>query len=376
MTIVAHDIGPVGGMERQLVELITGLLGLGHEITIIGRVCELPAGVDVRFHRVRGPGRPFLIAYPWFLLAGSLAVHRHRRGVVQATGAIVLNDVDAIAIHYCHQAGVATPSRTTRLTRLYIRLVAGLNKLCERIVFGLNRSAVFVCVSDGVAEEMRSHFPRARERVMTIHNGVDLEAFSAGSRPAEAAALREKLAIAPGRLVAAFVGSEWERKGLEPAIRALADAPGWDLLVAGGGDRERYEELARSLDVAESVHWLGVTRDVPLVLEASDALVFPSTYEAFPLVALEAAAAGLAILATPVNGVRELITDGRSGLLISRDPATIAEGLRLLAADSALRGEMGAAARSAVLEFSWGRMVLRHHELYERLASERVPARS
>src|SRR6201999_4479880 len=49
---------------------------------------------------------------------------------------------------------------------------------------------------------------------------------------------------------------------------------------AGAGDRERYEELARSLGVPEAVHWLGVSRDVPLVLAAADALVFPSTYEA------------------------------------------------------------------------------------------------
>lgn len=376
VTIVAHDIGPVGGMERQLVELITGLLRLGHEITVIGRVCELPDGAAVRFHRVRGPGRPFLIAYPWFLLAGSLAVRRRRRGVVQATGAIVLNQVDAIAIHYCHQAGVATPSRTTRLTRLYIRLVAELDKVCERIVFGLNGSAIFVCVSDGVAEEMRSYFPGARERVMTVHNGVDLDAFSPGSRAGEAGELRERLGIERRRPAAAFVGSEWERKGLEPAIRALAEAPEWVLLVAGGGDRERYVQLARSLGVADSIHWLGVTRDVPLVLEAADALVFPSTYEAFPLVALEAAASGVAILATPVNGVRELITDGESGFLISRDPVLIAERLRLLAADPQLRSQMGEAARSAVLEFSWERMVLRHHELYERLAGARAPERS
>jgi len=358
-------------MERQLVQLITGLLRLGHEVTVIGRVCDLPAGAEVSFHRVPGPGRPFLIAYPWFLIAGSIAVRRHRRGIVQATGAIILNRVETIAIHYVHQAGVATPSRTTPLTRLYIRLVAALDKVCERICFALNPTAIFVCVSDGVADEMRRYFPGARERIMTIQNGVDLEAFSPGARAGEAAALRERLGIAPERCCAAFVGSEWERKGLEPAIRALAEAAEWDLIVAGGGDRERYEQLARGLGVDSRIHWLGVTRDVPLVLEAANALVFPSTYEAFPLVALEAAAAGLAILATPVNGVRELIEDGRSGFLIDRDAGSIAERLRRLGADPALRAAIGGAAREAALGFSWDRMVERHHELYERLAAER-----
>src|SRR5579862_1361475 len=71
ITIVAHDIGPVGGMERVLSELILGLRERGHEITVIARTCELPAQAGVRFRRVRGPARPFLLAYPWFLLAGS-----------------------------------------------------------------------------------------------------------------------------------------------------------------------------------------------------------------------------------------------------------------------------------------------------------------
>jgi len=367
VTIVAHDIGPVGGMERQLVQLISGLRRLGHPVTVIGRVCELPPGVDVTFRRVPGPGRPFLIAYPWFLLAGSLATRRWRRGVVQATGAIVLDQVDAIAVHYCHQAGIATPRRATPLTRLYIAAVTLLDKVGERLCYRIQRTARFVCVSDGVADEIRAHFPAAADRVITIHNGVDTDAFAPGARAEEAAALRAGLGIAADRLAAAFVGSEWERKGLEPAIRALADAPQWDLIVAGGGDRERYERLARELGVADAIHWLGVTRDVPLALAAADALVFPSTYEAFPLVALEAAASGLPILATPVNGVRELIVDGESGFLISAEPGSIAGRLRELAEDPPLRRRVGEAARQAVLQFSWDRMVRAHHELYERV---------
>ena len=90
-----------------------GLRRLGHEVTVIAHACELPAGAGVVFHRVRGPSRPFLLGYPWFMLMGSLAVRRWRRGVVQATGAIVLNRVDVIAVHYCHQVGVVTPSRTS-----------------------------------------------------------------------------------------------------------------------------------------------------------------------------------------------------------------------------------------------------------------------
>lgn len=368
VTIVAHDIGAVGGMERVLGELIGGLRALGHEVTVIARRYELPPGAGVVFHRVRGPSRPFLVAYPWFALAGSLAVWRWRRGLVQATGAIVLNRVDVIAVHYCHQVGPAHASRATRLFRVHARIVGLLKRTAERVCFRRNSTARFVCVSEGVAGEVRKHYPELADRVLTIHNGVDAASFVSGARAQEAHALRLRLGIGAQRLVVAFVGSEWERKGLQPLIQALAQAPEWDLVVAGEGDRRRYRELADSLGVGAAVHWLGVTREVQLVYELADAFVLPTSYETFSLVTFEAAASGLPILATPVNGVRELLQDGHNGFLISRDPGEIAERLQRLADDPALRTQMGCAARRSALAFSWEAMVTKHHELYIRLS--------
>lgn len=368
VTIVAHDLGAVGGMEHALAELVLGLRDLGDRVTVIARTCELPAEAEVEFHRVRGPSRPLLLAYPWFLLAGSLAVRKWRRGVTQATGAIVLNRLDVIAVHYCQQVGRATPSRSTWLFRAHAKLVGYLTRAGERLCFAANRPTVVVGVSEGVAAEVRLHYPRLADRVISIPNGVDTEMFAPGRRVEEVRRLRERLAIADDRLVAVFVGSEWERKGLDAVIRALALTPEWDLVVAGSGDRQRYQELADSLGVGAALHWLGVSRDVQLVYGLADALVFPTSYEAFSLVTLEAAACGVPILATPVNGVSELLSDGQSGFLISQEPHTIAERLRLLGVDPALRARMGHAVREAALGFTWETMVERHHELYLRLA--------
>ena len=96
--------------------------------------------------------------------------------------------------------------------------------------------------------------------------------------------------------------------------------------------------------------------------------MLPSSYETFSLVTFEAASSGLPILATPVSGVRELVEDGRSGLLIEPQPETIAERLALLGADPALRTRLGRAARESALQFSWAKMVARHDELYSHLA--------
>jgi UDP-glucose:(heptosyl)LPS alpha-1,3-glucosyltransferase len=369
VTIVAHDVGAVGGMERVLGELIVGLRALGHPVTVIARTCELPPDLGVAFHRVRGPARPLLLALPWFMLAGSLVVRRRRRGVVQATGAIVVNRVDVVAVHYCHRVGPASPSRANPLFRIHSRAMGVLNRLAERFCYRPGRASSFVCVSDGVAEEMRRYYPRVAARVQTIYNGVDTDTFRPGARREDARARRQRLGIGEDRLVAAFVGSEWERKGLAPLLRALARAREWELVVAGGGDERSYRELARSLGLGSAVHWLGVTPDVQLVYALADAFVLPTSYETFSLVTFEAAASGLAVLATPVSGVRELIEDGRNGFLIDRDPHLIAERLEQLAADPLLRERLGRAARESALRFSWERMVAAHHELYERLSA-------
>jgi UDP-glucose:(heptosyl)LPS alpha-1,3-glucosyltransferase len=368
VTIVAHDIGAVGGMERQLTDLIVGLRGLGHRVTVIARTCALPAGTCVEFRRVRAPGRPFLLAYPWFALAGSLALRRWRRGVVQATGAIVLNRVDVLAVHYCHQVGPVNPSRASLPFRAQVKLAGLLKRLGERVCFHTNRPRAVVCVSNGVAAEVREHFPHLAERVTTIHNGVDTDLFAPGARSEQATARRASLRIPDDALAVVFVGSEWGRKGLEPAIRALADSPPWTLLVVGAGERAPYEQLAERLGAAERLRWLGVTSDVALVYQLADAFLLPSSYETFSLVTFEAAASGLPVLATPVSGVRELIDDGHNGFLITRDPQAIAERLRLLACDPELRARLGRGARESALRFSDERMVREHHDLYERLA--------
>jgi UDP-glucose:(heptosyl)LPS alpha-1,3-glucosyltransferase len=348
VTIVAHDIGAVrGGMERQLTELVTGLVDRGHSVQVIGRTCELPAGANVTFHRVRGPGRPFLVAYPWFLVAGTLAVRRLRRGLVQATGAIVLNRVDVVAVHYCQQVGTATASRDTPLFRAHIRLTGTLKRAGERLCFRRSRAGAFVCVSEGVAEEIRAYYPELAARVVTIYNGVDTDSFAPQEHVEESRSLRVREGIAPGQLVAAFVGSEWERKGLAETIRALALAPEWLLVVAGAGDRERYERLAAEEGVAERIRWLGPRGDMQAIYGASDAFVMASSYETFSLVTFE---------------------DARNGFLVTPEAPVIAERLRRLGGDPQLRDRLGAEARRSALAFGRERMIAEHSALYERLA--------
>ena len=371
ITFVAHDIGPTGGMESALSELITGLVATGAHITVIARTCDL-GDLDVVFHRVRGPRRPFVVSYPWFFLAAGVVVRRHRAGLVQTTGAIVPNRVAIVAMHFCHRGFAAKGNvlRSSRRSPLFVahaRLAAAFARLGESFCLRPSRTSTVVAVSRGLADEVCCHYPRLAESVVVIPNGVDLRRFApnADSRSRN----RACLGLDDGALTALFIGGDWERKGLRPAIEALANATQWRLLVVGKGDERRYAAIAQQSRVSARVRFLGHLGDVAPILQAGDVLILPTAYEADPLVAIEAAASGLPLLATPVNGIVDLIGEQVGGLFIERDAGSIAKCLRILAADPALLSRMGAEARAATRHRSWHAVVRRYQTLYATLES-------
>jgi glycosyltransferase involved in cell wall biosynthesis len=370
IVIVANEVGPVGGMERQLTELICGLTRRGWRVTVVARSCELPPGTAVRYIRVPGPSRPFSFAYPWFMLMATLLTWRVRGdALVQATGAIVLNRVDVDAVHLCHhglsrQADLLRYSRDRLSYRINARIARRISLLGERLCYRPGRVRRLACVSAGLADELGEAFPRLRDRITVVPNGVDPDRFQPVDRSRNGA----------DPLTAAFVGGEWDGKGLAIVIRALGRAPRWRLHVAGSGDRRRFAALAADAGVSDRVHFLGRRDDPEAVYAEADAFVLPSVYETFSLVTYEAAASGLPMLATRVSGVEDILSDGVNGWFISRDAEDLAGRLSSLAEDAELRDAMGKAARAAALRHTWDHMVCAHEDLYESLLQDGRPA--
>jgi UDP-glucose:(heptosyl)LPS alpha-1,3-glucosyltransferase len=363
VTIIAHDVGGIGGMERQVGELVNGLLADGCEVTVVSRTCELRSHPGLRHLRVPGPARPFPIAYPAFLLLGSLLAWRRRRGVVHTAGAIVLNRADVITVHLCHHTvrDLRRARRATLPYRLNAVVSAWMGRLGERYAYRASRGRRLVSVSAAVARELEPHFPRMRERIVVIPNGVDLERFI--SDPETRVHKRRDLGLPPDVPVALFVGNEWDGKGLRFAIEALGSSPRWRLIVAGAGDRPRYEEAARELSVVDRVIFLGSIEDTPPLYQAADAFLLPTAYESFSLVTYEAAASGLPLLVSRVGGVEDILSEGVNGWFIERDADVIASRLKALE-DPSVRAAMGHAAREASLRFDWQRMVAGYRALY------------
>jgi glycosyltransferase involved in cell wall biosynthesis len=141
------------------------------------------------------------------------------------------------------------------------------------------------------------------------------------------------------------------------------------LLVGDGDDRERLEERAHDLGLARSCLFVGYQEEVAPWYAICDAVVLTSASEGTPVTIIEALAAGRPVVATDVGGVRDVVDDGETGFLVPpRNTQALAERLRALAADPALRTAMGEAGRARVLErYAVDRLVRDVDALYREL---------
>jgi glycosyltransferase involved in cell wall biosynthesis len=157
-----------------------------------------------------------------------------------------------------------------------------------------------------------------------------------------------------------------ERKGIGNAISAIAGVPACELVIAGGPERsqldadpeaERYRRLARELGVADRVHLLGsLPRDrVPALLRSADLVACVPWYEPFGMVALEAMACGVPVIASAVGGLVDTVVDGVTGIHVPpRQPSEIARVIRWLLADPRRRRQLGrAGSERAVDRYGW-----------------------
>jgi glycosyltransferase involved in cell wall biosynthesis len=357
-------------MERQVTELCKGYLEAGWKVTVISRELDMATHEGLKWIPIRGPYRPFVVGYPWFIACAGLAVRRHRDGILHVNGALIPNRADVATVHFSHHglmrtAPRRTGSRATRLHRLNAVVGAWQARMAERWCYRPGHIPHLIAISDGVGREAQREYGYAADRISVIPYGVDTDRFA---RDEDArATVRRDLLKARHELIVLFVGGDWERKGLATVVDALANAPGWRLVVVGEGDTDALAARAARLGVQSRITLLGRQKSPAPIYSAADAFCLPTSYETFCLVAHEAAAAGLPLLVTKVHGVDVLLRDGINGWFIDRDSAEIADRLIALGEAPELRRSMGAAAAEASRHYSWQKAVRDHMTLYARL---------
>lgn len=224
--------------------------------------------------------------------------------------------------------------------RMYFEIERGLAARTQALV-AVSESERATIVASGVAP---------LERVRCVPNGIDPAPFL-NARPLE----RRELCADPSKPLVLVVGLLNAAKGQDLALEALASRGLEDvqLVLAGHGEmRAELEALAQRLRVAPRVRFLGFRDDVPRLLATCDALLLPSRWEGMPYAVLEAMASAKPVVATPVDGARDAVVDGRTGFVAHAiDAASITEALRRCVHSSALeRAELGRAGRARLLE--------------------------
>lgn len=303
---------------------------------------ELAEGLRRSWHR----WRPDVVhAHFWMSGRAALAAARpHRLPVVQTFHAL-----GTVKRRYQGNSDTSPPGR--------LAIEAEVARRADRIV---------ATCADEVLELARMGADVGR--VWVVPCGVDLDRFHPGG-PAEARP--------PGRFRLVAVSRLVERKGIGDLVAALPDLPGADLVVAGGPppgelardpEAVRLRRLAASLGVDDRVELRGGMPQaaIPPLLRSADVVVCVPWYEPFGMVAVEAMACGVPVIASAVGGHLDTVVDGHTGLLVApRQPRPLAATLAGLLSDPRRRARMGAAgAARAASAYSWDEVVRSTNEVY------------
>ena len=287
-------------------------------------------------------------------------VHTHTSvaGVVGRLAAVVARV--PIRIHMVHSVPGAHPGPRWRRA-------AG--RWVERLLAHLTTE--YVAGSHAAAALLQDGLPRRAPQGTTIHYSFDPEALARGATAA--AEWRAQWHPEGDEVVVGIVGRLEPQKGvleLLPALPPLLAANRQIrlVLVGDGSLRPAVERSLADLGIAYRVLLTGWVERGGAVMPALDVLALPSRWEPFGIVNLEAAAAGVPVVAFAVDGVPEVVADGETGVLVRPgDTAAFADALGLLCADPQRRAALGAAARRRVeRQFLPAEMAQAHVRLYRR----------
>ena len=359
-----------GGSERYVWNLARGLLLAGHELHVYAAEWSAEAPGAITFHALRRISAPSFLAVHSLCRSAEriLSVERELYDVVVGFGKTVGQDVYR-AGGGCHRAwlrhkwGKPRPlwERVHPLHREILRI--------EDRIYGDPQGAHIICNSKLIERELGDYYPATRGRTTVVYNGVDGELFHPRRRSEAHTRVRTALGIDASQRMLLFVGHDAHRKGLDLILEA------WQRLPAGPQDRLRLVvagKAAASLSMrGGGVLPIGTSSDMPSLYAASDLLCFPTRYDAFSNVVLEAMSSGIPVITTDSNGACEIVEEARNGWVVPLAQAVEHLTELLAGLPEADLAAMGAAARATAERFTLERNVAESLRVYERCARRR-----
>lgn len=348
-----------GGSGRHVVDLADGLAAAGHDVHVLYSRVRAEARFEEALRGVRGVTVDVVDMARMFG-PGDLAAMRRIRRYVEANGPF-----DIVHAHSTKAVVACVATADLPIGRIFtphaLRSCDPTLSWPARAACGLIEAALagFATAVIAVSADEARHARRIGIPARKLHlvvNGI------AGEGLPDRAEARRRLGIAERDVCIGFVGRLVRQKApqrLIEAAAAIAPAhPDLRLCFVGDGPLEvELRALAQGLGIASRIVWCGPANG-QAAMPAFDVFALPSLYEGMPYVLLEAAAAGLPIVAADVGGVRTVVTPGRNGFIAPNwDASAFAGHLAALAADGARRAAMGAAAREVAREYTIERMI-------------------
>ncbi|HHS50409.1 MAG TPA: glycosyltransferase family 1 protein [candidate division Zixibacteria bacterium] len=230
----------------------------------------------------------------------------------------------------------------------------------------IKRADAIIAVSKATADEIARYRPSYAGKVRVVHNGVD-ERFTPAPL-SEIECIRVKFGL-PERFIL-FVGTLEPRKNVQRLVEAFAEirhrVP--QKLIIAGGKGWLYDDIfasVRQLGIEDSVMFIGYVpfEDLPALYSSADVFCYPSLYEGFGLPVLEAMACGTPVVTSNLSSMPEVAGD--CAILVDPSSAeSIADGLRRLAQDDALREDFKARGLARAKEFTWQNCARKTLDIY------------
>ncbi|MFH1314198.1 MAG: glycosyltransferase family 4 protein [Candidatus Eisenbacteria bacterium] len=376
IALVTRSFSPLSGVGRVVSELARYYKDqMGHEVHIV-----LPAGEavhgDYEIHPVSMVKYTFETRNLSFFLRSGALLRREKFDVAHLhapcrfdDGIVTCHGVARIGMNLIKTLSKSHRKEVPLLYRLRIMLSYPMSDYNYRR--GHYRKVI--ALSREIRDFLLSYYKVPEDAVELLPNGVDLAAYNPVGLEELRLPTRSRHGISETDFTFLFVGNFFKRKGLAFAIEALAriKRPHARLLVVGKDqvDQVRFEDYARELGVDAQVIFAGASLDTRPYYAAADAFLFPSFYDAYPLVNLEAMSSGLPIITSMRTGTVDILRDGENGLIVTdpTDAEELARKMLVLLEEPALRESMAAEARKTMEAYSWETIGRRTLEIYREI---------
>lgn len=363
----ASGVQSAGGVERYVSNLSETFVQLGHEVHIFCHKLNVDKNNgDITFHHVPAMGfwSPLKI---WSFAIVSMLMLKKRKGeydIIHSFGKTLFQDVLRMGggSHFDFMKRTY-PSMKNPILMAFVIINPRhfFNLLLEWVMFRFGKTKRIVCNSMMCKTEFVNRYHISPCKINVIYNGVDLDKFSPVIDDKAGMTLKQNRDLHPGSeqkegLSLLFIGSGFKRKGLKHVIESLALLDknlNINLIIAGRGRFDKYKVLAKNLVVSDRVSYIGATNNVKELYMKSDIFVFPTEYDAFPNVCLEAMAMALPVIVSRSAGIAEIIDNGVDGFVVEYPISAyeIADRIRVLI-DIKRRVAMGKAARQKAMNYS------------------------